>query len=203
MKKYLLLIGLILCSGIATTQTFQRTNKAPAFFMPADAMNKPQPRQQRRVLPSQQQPQQIRQQPKQQAATSAQKIQSPTTTPKTSTANQTNPPVKTKPTVTAAQPKPKLKPQQKIAVKKPTPTHQSANPPKSSKNELAATKPIKTTPQKNIADQPTQPTQPKNVFEQIMADYEHDIKLIGQKQKVRNLRLQKVLSSFQDKDIPF
>ena len=185
MKKYLLLIGLILCSGIATAQTFQRTNKAPAFFMPADAMNKPQPRQQRRALPIQPLPQQVRQQSQQQTATPAQKTQ---------------PPAKTKPTVTAAQPKPKLSPQQKIAVKKPTPAPQNANPPKPSENKLAATKPSKPTPQKIVANQPTQP---KNIFEQIMADYEHDIKLIGQKQKVRNLRLQKVLSSFQDKDITF
>jgi len=211
MKKYFLILGCLLWSGVVAAQTYQRANKGPNFFMPAGAMDSNAAQKARQQAAQQQALQQQRQnqinsQKQAQARASVANKNSAGVKPQQAQAVQTKAPVTTKqPVNQMAQKKAEVKnavsqkpvnnmPQKTITANKPLQIKQ-----KNIGALMAKPQPVV---EKKVAKEEVA-QKSRSLFEQIMDDYQQDLKLIGQKQKVRNYRLQRVLSAFKDADIEF
>ncbi len=215
MRKYLLIICCVVWSVTAVAQTYQRSNKGPNFFMPTGAMDNSAQRQ-RQNQPQRQNQTQPRVQQQYQAQQQRNKLRVQQAQSKTQTGQQlrqqkVQQPVRKTETVpqkaNVSQPKKSTTTVSSSTVKKPV---KVAVPVKEQKTIAIKQKNIghlmgmKTVPEKPaVKTEEIETPEPKTLLVQIIEDYEKDLKLIGQKQKVRNIRLQKVLSSFQDKDIEF
>lgn len=201
MRKYLLIICCMIWSVAAVAQTYQRSNKGPNFFMPTGAMDSSAQRQRQNQAQqqrmSQPQVQQRQAQPKAQTQAGQQlrqqKVQQPVRKVENSP-QKTNISQPKKPTTTAVN---------SSTVKTAVPTG-TQKPVAIKQKNIGNLIGVKIPPEKAVVKvEETKEPAPKTLLAQIIEDYENDLKLIGQNQKVRNIRLQKVLSSFQDKDIEF
>ena len=212
MKKYFLILGCLLWSGVVAAQTYQRANKGPNFFMPAGAMDSNAAQKARQQAAQQQALQQQRQnqinsQKQAQARANAANKNSAGVKPQQPQAVQTKAPVTAKqPVNQMAQKKPEVKntASQKPVNNMPQKTITANKPLQIKQKNIGAlmAKPQPVVVEKKVAKEEVV-QKSRSLFEQIMDDYQQDLKLIGQKQKVRNYRLQRVLAAFKDADIEF